>query len=56
MLQDFDDINPDELMKKQMENIEREKREAQDRLKAQERKVLICLLLNLNLVNLLSLM
>jgi len=40
-LQDFDQINPDELMKKQMETMEREKREAQDRLKTQEKKVKI---------------
>merc|ERR1711881_224356 len=35
----LDQINPDELMKKQMETLEKEKREMQERLRAQEKKV-----------------
>nr|CAB3241609.1 eukaryotic translation initiation factor 3 subunit A [Phallusia mammillata] len=38
-LNNLDEINPDELMKRQMETMEREKKELQDRLKAQEKKV-----------------
>merc|ERR1712136_575936 len=34
----LDQINPDELMKKQMETLEKEKREMQERLRAQEKK------------------
>lgn len=35
----FTKIDPDELMKRQMETMEREKKDMQDRLKAQEKKV-----------------
>lgn len=35
----FTKINPDELMKRQMETMEKEKKDLQDRLKAQEKKL-----------------
>ncbi|CAK8675557.1 unnamed protein product [Clavelina lepadiformis] len=38
-IDNFEDINADELMKRQMETMEREKKELQDRLKSQEKKV-----------------
>lgn len=38
-IETFAKINPDELMKRQMETMEKEKRDLQDRLKAQEKKL-----------------